>query len=312
MKIEKYSADLESEVIFRGLCAHCGTCGAFCPHIKYYEEGPDAGLPYILDSCMENVGVCYNACPRANLNTSELEQKVFNKTREDQILGVYLEKILVKKGKKSILNSLIETAFKNGIIDAMVVPKQSSKKPVNNIGIIARNINDVPELNSLNLNYTGPLVAGINEAAKEGFKSVGLIGNPCHHQGITKILYSDFNTRANFCGLKIAIMCASGGAKGCIYCVDYTGEFSDISYSETGQEKESAVLLVRTEKGKKLVDLAIKDKLITKISDTPNLEKIIDFATKKKTKNIRNIINKSVAKIGYLELNESEISVYLK
>ncbi|MHA1338496.1 MAG: Coenzyme F420 hydrogenase/dehydrogenase, beta subunit C-terminal domain [Promethearchaeota archaeon] len=312
MKIEKYSADLESEIIFNGLCAHCGTCGAFCPHIQYYEEGPDAGLPKVLDSCMENVGVCYNSCPRANLNVGELEQKMYGKNREDPILGVYLEKMLVKKGKKNILNALVETAFKNKIIDAMVVPKQTSKKPINNIGVVAKNINEVPELKAMNLNYTGPLVVGVNSAAEEGFKSIGLIGNPCHHQGITKIMYSDFKTRANYCSLKIAVMCAAGGAKGCIYCVDYAGEFADISYSETGQEKEHAILLIRTETGKKLVEAALKDKAFSKLKAEPNMEKIINFATKKKAKNIKNIIKKSKAKIGYLEMAESEVSAYFK
>ncbi|MHA1870446.1 MAG: hypothetical protein ACTSXF_05810, partial [Promethearchaeota archaeon] len=227
MKIEKYSADLESEVIFKGLCAHCGTCGAFCPHIQYFEDGPDAGLPYVLDSCSETLGLCYNSCPRADFNVNEMEEKMYGKLREDEALGVYIEKIAVKS-KKPILNALIETAFKHKIIDSMVVPKQVNKKPVNNIAEVAMAPNELPTLTGMNIKYTGPLVTGINDAFDKGGRSIGLIGNPCHNQGATKVYYSDFSTRAKYLKLKIAVMCAFGGATGCNYCIDYAGEFSDI------------------------------------------------------------------------------------
>ncbi len=303
MKIEKSSSDLESEIIFRDMCAHCGTCGAFCPHIEYQDDGN----PKILDSCNETVGVCYNSCPRANLNISSLEQKKFGKVREDPILGIYSEKILVKSGKNGILNALIETAFKNNLIDAMIVPENKSKG--NNVAVVVTDSSKVPALISKNNTYIGPLVMGINDGFEKG-KSVGLIGNPCHHQGVAKIKYSDFRTRMESLKLNIGVMCMAGGGKGCKYCIDYTGEFSDVSYGEAGQENGNAVLLIRTETGKKLVDAALNDKAIIKVNDDPNLEKILGFAAKKKKNGVKNILKMDIGKIGYLELNDKELATF--
>ncbi len=77
MKIEKASPNLEAEVIFKGLCAHCGACN--CPHIQYQENGE----PKILDACNETVGMCYNNCPRTSFDVHTLEEKIFGKSRED-------------------------------------------------------------------------------------------------------------------------------------------------------------------------------------------------------------------------------------
>ena len=309
MKVEKSSSDLESEVIFRNMCAHCGTCGS-CPHVEFDAEGPNAGIPNITDACNETIGLCYNSCPRTDFDTTALDKKMYGKIRENQNLGVFEQKMLVKAGKKGILNGLIETAFKNKMIDAMVVPKKTSKKPVNNMPEVVDNAKSVPELGGLNLNYTGPLVMGVNTAYIDGKKSVGLIGNPCHTQGGTKIFYSDFKSNITVLGLKIAVMCASGGAKGCIYCTDYAGEFADISYGEAGQEKGTAVLLARTEKGKKIIQLALKDKKFTKVNDEPNMEKIETLASKKKKRNIKNILKLNAAKLGYLNMTPDDLSYY--
>lgn len=310
MKIEKSSADLESEVIFRGLCAHCGSCGAFCPHIQYIEEGNDAGLPKILDSCIETVGVCYNSCPRSEFNIADLEQKRYGKVHQDEVLGIYNEKIVVKAAKGTILNALIETAFKMKLINAMIVPKKTSTKPVNSKGDVISDPKKLPELTSKTPDYLGPLLPGINIAVNQGLTSIGVIGNPCHHQGIAKMLYSDFEMRIKNVKLQISLMCSAGGGKGCIYCVDYAGEFADISYGETGQEAGNAVLLIRSETGKSLVEEAIKDKSLVKVSDSPNLDKIIDMASKKKRRNIKTILKKNSANIGYLNVTEDQLKFY--
>jgi len=301
MKIEKASPDLEVEVIFKGLCAHCGSC--FCPHIEYQKDG----LPKILDSCNETVGKCYNSCPRTSLDIADIDRKMFGKLRENEFLGHY-EKSYLVKSKQSIINAFIETAFKASLVDSFIVPKNESKKPVNNIPQVVQKLKDIPELSSKNLDYTGPLVSGINDAYLFGLKSVGIIGNPCHFQGIAKIMYSDFHTGIQAQSLKIAVMCAAGGATGCMYCADYAGEFSDISYSDIGTEKDHSIVLVRTALGQKLVDTAVKNKLIEIINDSPDLAKIIELARKKKSRNIENLLKLQNGKIGYLELTRKSLS----
>jgi len=303
MKIEKASPNLEAEVIMRGLCAHCGACGTFCPHIEYQQDG----IPKVLDACNEVIGQCYNSCPRTTLDIANIENQMFGKSRENEFLGVFTTSVFVKS-KKSILKALLETAFKHSIVDSFVVPKNQSKKPINNIPSIIKKAKDIPVLTGRPLEYTGPLITGINDAYLSGKKSIGLIGNPCHFQGIAKMTYSDFRTGINSQTLKIAVMCAAGGATGCIYCIDYAGEFSDISYSDMGQEKGHAILLIRSPLGQKLVDHAVKSKLLEIVSDSPDLAKIQELAKKKKTRNINNLLKLQNGKIGYLELDGKTLS----
>ena len=89
------------------------------------------------------------------------------------------------------------------------------------------------------MDNAGPLITGIGKAYLDKKRDIGIIANPCHLQGLAKILTSDFNTGAERTTLKIAYACSSGGMTGCKYCTDFSGEFSDISYSPWGAPKGS-------------------------------------------------------------------------
>jgi coenzyme F420-reducing hydrogenase beta subunit len=173
---------------------------------------------------------------------------------------------------------------------------------------VIKKAKDAPELTSRNIKYTGPLILGVNEAYLAGLKSVGLIGNPCHFQGIAQMANNDFRTGIKVQSLKIAMMCSAGGATGCAYCTDYAGEFSDVSISDIGQEKDHTLLLIRTPLGQKLVDLAMKGKAIEIVNDSPDLTKIRELASKKKKRNIQNLLKLQYGKIGYLELDNKNLS----
>jgi coenzyme F420-reducing hydrogenase beta subunit len=120
--------------------------------------------------------------------------------------------------------------------------------------------------------------------------------------------YSAFRTGIHVQSLKIALMCAAGGASGCIYCIDYAGEFSDISYSDVGVEKGQAILVIRTPLGQKLLDAAVKNNLIEIISNAPDVAKITELSQKKKSRNIENLLKLQKGKIGYLELSKKSLT----
>ena len=311
MKVEKCSQDLENEVIYAGLCIHCGSCNAFCPHMDFNQE---TGEAYVVDECTETIGLCYNACPRSFLPVSEIEQALFGQTRVDLAVGVYKDIIQVKSANKDeILYNLIVAAFEKGLIKHLVIGKPKSKKPPVAFPQVVDNAKDAKALIPKNtMDNAGPLITGIGKAYLDKKKEIGIIANPCHLQGLAKILVSEFNTGAERTILKIACACSSGGMTGCRYCTDFSGEFSDISYSPWGAPKGEALLIIRTDVGQQVIEAAKKMKLIEITNANPDLSEMKKFINKKRKKNFKNLMGKDLVTAKYLKLNTEEIKELLE
>ena len=311
MKIEKSSQDLENEVIYAGLCIHCGSCNAFCPHMDFNQE---TGEAFVVDECSETVGLCYNACPRSFLPVSDIEQKLFGQTRIDLAVGVYKDIIQVKsKNSDDIFYNLVAAAFDKGIVKHMVLGEQKSKKPPVAFPVVVDNAKDAKKyIPKSTMENVGPLITGIGQAYLDKKRDIGIIANPCHLQGLAKILASDFNTGAERTSLKIAYACSSGGLAGCRYCTDFSGEFSDISVSPWGAEnKDEALLIIRTDIGQKVVDAA-KEKLLEVTNSNPDLSKMKEFINKKRKKNFKTLMGKDLLSAKYLKLTVDEIKELLE
>ena len=313
MKVEKSSQDLENEVIYSGLCIHCGSCNAFCPHMDFSKE---TGEAYVVDECAETVGLCYNACPRSFLPVSEIEQALFGQTRVDLAIGVYRDIVKAKsKNKDNILYNLVKAAFDKEIIKHLVVGEPISKKPPVNFPKVVDSAEDAKDLiPTKSMDNVGPLVTGIGRAYKDYKRDIGIIGNPCHIQGLAKILVSDFNTGAERTSLRIAFACSSGGMAGCKYCTDFSGEFSDLSISEWGGDKKAGevMLIIRSEVGQKVVDAAQDMKLIQITDKNPDLGEMKKFINKKRKKNFKTLLGSSLVDAGYLKLNVDELKDLLE
>ena len=310
MKIEKSSQELEAEVIYAGLCIHCGTCNAFCPHMDFNQE---TGEAYVVDECAETVGLCYNACPRSFLPVKEIEQKLFGQTRVDLSVGVYKDIIQVKSKNDNVLYDLVEAAFKEGIIESLVVREEKSKKPPVAFPKVVESAKEAKSLiPEKSMDNAGPLITGIGKAYKEYKKNIGIIANPCHLQGLAKILASDFNTGAEKTSLKIGFACSSGGMAGCKYCTDFSGEFSDITYSPMGAPKPEVMLIIRTDVGMKVLEAAKKMKLLEVTNPNPDLSEMKKFLNKKRKKNFKTLLGTSLVKAKYLDLSIDELKDILE
>ncbi|MFX0019114.1 MAG: Coenzyme F420 hydrogenase/dehydrogenase, beta subunit C-terminal domain [Promethearchaeota archaeon] len=313
MKIEKSSQDLENEVIYAGLCIHCGSCNAFCPHMDFNSE---TGEAFVVDECAETVGLCYNACPRSFLPVSEIEEKLFGQTRVDLAVGVYKDIIQVKsKNNDDILYNLVLAAFESGVVKHFVLSELKSKKPPVAFPVVVDNAKDAKQyIPKATMDNAGPLITGIGKAYLDKKRDIGIIANPCHLQGLGKILVSDFNTGAERTSLKIAYACSSGGMTGCKYCTDFSGEFSDISYSPWGAPKGSgeAFLIIRTDVGQKIVEHAIKKKYLEITNKQPDLSEMKKFLNNKRKKNFRTLMGRDLITAKYLELNIDEFKDLLE
>ena len=311
MKVEKCSQDLENEVIYAGLCIHCGSCNAFCPHMDFNQE---TGEAYVVDECTETVGLCYNSCPRSFLPVSDIEQALFGQTRTDLAVGVYKDIIQVKSSNKDeILYNLVLAAFEKGIIKHLVVGKSKSKKPPVAFPEVVDKAKDAKALiPKTTMENAGPLITGIGKAYLDKKRDIGIIANPCHLQGLAKILVSEFNTGAERTSLRLAFACSSGGMAGCKYCTDFSGEFSDISYSPWGAPKGEALLIIRTDVGQQVVDAAKDMKLIEVTNANPDLSEMKKFINKKRKKNFKNLMGKDLVTAKYLNLNIEEVRELLE
>ncbi len=306
MKIEKSSQELESEVIYAGLCIHCGSCNAFCPHMDFNQENGEA---FVVDECSELVGLCYNACPRSFLDISEIEMKLFGTTRMDLAVGVYKDIVQVKsKNSDDIFFNLIKAAFDKKIISCLVLGEPKSSKPPVAFPIVVDSAEEAKgKMPKSTMHNSGPLITGIGKAYLDMKKDIGIIANPCHLQGLAKILTSDFNTGAEKTSLKIAYACSSGGLPGCKYCTDFSGEFSDISVSPWGAPKPEVLLVIRTAVGQKVVDAAKDAGLIEVTNGNPDLSEMKKFINKKRKKNFKNLIGRDLIKANYLGLTIDEL-----
>ena len=62
MKVEKSSQDLESEIIYAGLCIHCGSCTAVCFAGALVLKKPEWKLKFDPNLCIV-CELCTKTCP---------------------------------------------------------------------------------------------------------------------------------------------------------------------------------------------------------------------------------------------------------
>jgi coenzyme F420-reducing hydrogenase beta subunit len=302
MKTEKCLADLQLEVIYNDKCIMCGSCGAFCQNI-YYEG---AKLNY-KEQCSETVGVCYNFCPRSELNIPELDMKIFGKKRDDQALGVYSKalKATLKNGSmKDITTALLVAALESGLIDSVVLGSAKVEKALE--PVLCKSKDEILA-NAGDRKGLGPLVQGVGQAIKKKQEKIAIVGRPCHAQGLAKIRKNpDFLVNQDKIALVISHACLAQG-KGCPVCIDYSGEFADISV-----EVKTGETLVRSDAGQKAVDAAVKKGYIE--AGPGSIEAMQKAAATKRVKNFVKVLTKSndVVTADYVKLDMSGLKFLSK
>ena len=106
----------------------------------------------------------------------------------------------------------------------------------------------------------------------------------------------------------------------CQYCMDSTAEYADVSVgsarfaSDWEEVLQWNQLIVRTQKGRELVELAIK-KAVLEVREAPaeSLKELKDAAVKKKKEALKNIVRKSgsITNLLYLDSRDPAVLKYL-
>ncbi|MHA2121119.1 MAG: dihydroorotate dehydrogenase electron transfer subunit [Promethearchaeota archaeon] len=100
--------------------------------------------------------------------------------------------------------------------------------------------------------------------------------------------------------------------KACFSCSDYTGSFADISVGNIGSEEDWRTLIIRTERGKEIYDLAIEKGYLTVNSLLKTDEDLVLDITRNKTDivKIESIVEHSPDIKSYIVRNERIAKAY--
>ena len=109
--VVKGPADLQKDILNKGLCVACGACANLCPYINMVEE-----RPVIIESCGLSEGKCYDFCPRTYVNLPMLNKNVFGVHRSDLAVGSNL--VVMKAKSKDI--EIKSTAQYGGVASALI------------------------------------------------------------------------------------------------------------------------------------------------------------------------------------------------
>lgn len=189
----KVFGNLVAEVIRKNTCVTCGGCEAICPvNTVKIEEG----TPKLVGLCI-SCQLCYRNCPVASFDVTEMEEKVFGRTRteDEAAIGVHKAIYAVKAKDDAILGkaqdggavSSILNQFLSGAGDGAVVAGVDDIRPWAAKPIVVTSKEGI--LNGAGTKYTNsPSLVGVASAIQEyALGKIALVGTPCQMKAIRNI-----------------------------------------------------------------------------------------------------------------------------
>jgi coenzyme F420 hydrogenase subunit beta len=328
--------ELLEDVLDKDLCIGCGACINLCPYFRSYR-----GKTTMLFPCTLQEGRCWAYCPKVNVDLNELSKRFFGRAYDENPLGFH-RSIRISKAGGHIANAsfqaggtvsaLISFALSKGYVNAAVLTDRDGLRPIPRIALSPKDV-----LACSSSKYTAaPTLSALNQAIREGYDHIGIVGTPCQTLAIAKMRSNPMGDEDFFdpINLVVGLFCTwavdfrafeafiseridmdtitkidippppaeimevyigTGKIeipldvirklvpKGCNYCMDMTAEFSDISVGVLEGRPDMNTIIIRTERGEKIVDKAQKEGFLI-LDDIPreNLEHLMWAAGNKK------------------------------
>jgi len=181
LKLKKGPSDLEARVLKRGFCCSCGACMSLCPYFNVMQEHV-----VLMEPCGLTEGRCYEICPRTAVDMEELNRLVFDKGRDDFILGtkrgVHMSQAVQDKTREKgqyggTVTSLLVHGIESGELDGAILAGESERYSLLPEPVLARSADEV--LACTGSKYTAcPSLKILGEAMKECDK-LAVVGRPC-------------------------------------------------------------------------------------------------------------------------------------
>ncbi|MDO9515342.1 MAG: Coenzyme F420 hydrogenase/dehydrogenase, beta subunit C-terminal domain [Syntrophales bacterium] len=360
--LKRGQEELRKQVLETRLCTGCGACIDLCPYYRSYR-----GKTAVLFPCVIDEGRCFAYCPKIEVDLDELSGRLFGKPYDGNPLGSYQSITAAQAGDRlkdiapqagGTVSALMYFALKKGYIDGAALTDRKGLIPV------PRFVTDAEDVLACSTSkYTAaPTLSAVNQAVKDGYKNIGLVGTPCQVLA-TALMRSNPLKADDFVdpfGLVVGLFCTwaidfrlfepflaerieisrirkidippppseilevfgDNGTKleisldeiraivpnGCSYCIDMTSEFSDLSVGVMEGRPDMNTLIVRTDRGRKIVEEAEKEGYLT-LSTMPeeNLEHLIWAAGNKKKRGLAKAQDE-----GMVNTSDDETKAYLR
>lgn len=287
--------ELQTEVLARNLCCVCGACAGMCPYLVAHE-----GRVVVLhDECDVSQGRCYAFCPRTPTDFDQVSHAVFGTPYDGDPIGTVKEVLTARATADAVrsspqhggtISALLSFALEQGFIDAVILSDTGDMPG----GVLVREPGRVADY-VRSKNIVAPVLSAFNRGVKrEDVHAVAVVGMPCQVLALAKMRASPLENRSNIDKLKLTVgQFCRFLRRECVVCLDLTAEFSDISVGSEGLIGWD-VLVVRNERGKRLVDAARAAKVIEveTLSDQ-NLNHLREASLRKRKTGLRNIAQAS-------------------
>jgi coenzyme F420 hydrogenase subunit beta len=207
-----FDESLQTNVVLKGLCSSCGACVIVCPFncLEYGEEKPN-----LVKKC-EACGICPRVCPRLELSQEDLEKLAFRREHQfSEEFGVFRRSVIAQATDDAILracqdggvvSALLAYAFDTGMIDSAIVSGTSKEKSWFATPLLISSSTEIPSCAGTRYTYTPSLLA-LQEAVKQGRKSLAFVGTPCQIQALRKIEAFPLKKYSGIVKFTIGLMC---------------------------------------------------------------------------------------------------------
>ncbi|MDR2039819.1 MAG: Coenzyme F420 hydrogenase/dehydrogenase, beta subunit C-terminal domain [Bacteroidales bacterium] len=178
-----------TDVIENNLCFGCGACDTSCPSnaIKFTYTSIGRLLPEIDNKACNLCGICFSVCPGIDI------QNIIVKKEINPFYGEYLEAYVGKTFNEEIYNNaqsggmateVLSYLFDNENIDAAIVCKMDYAFEPAALYFIARSKEEI-RMCQKSIYTPVNLVSALKFT--QNYKSIAVIGIPCHIQGIISL-----------------------------------------------------------------------------------------------------------------------------
>jgi coenzyme F420-reducing hydrogenase beta subunit len=248
--------ELKSNVIDTDLCEGCGLCAGFCKAITLEE-----GIPTLTGTCMltknaSACGLCFSLCPQAHPAQVSVDNFM---PLAAFALRTKNEKILKKASNGGFVTGFLQLLLKKKKIESVTAVTGEPRKPVS---ITVTKPSGVDQLAGTRYSPSGVLNEFADTLRANG-KTAAVVGLPCEMRGVNRL-----EERLGLSFLKIGLFCSNNNRTNedgkieklgsCEHCTDFFAKNADISCGFAGADKGYTTVVALTERGKELLELAMK------------------------------------------------------